>query len=99
MESTFLRKLSPQSGAAVGESEGGGGDAAAVYPNGGGSNRARGCPPVSGASTGPFVPCGLLRLPTRPLGDRCRAHSASALLAIQLGARPRHQGVLRHDST
>src|SRR5207245_11662900 len=30
---------------------------------------------------GPFVPCGLLRLPTKPLGDRCRAHGASALLA------------------
>jgi len=99
LESTVLGKLSPPSGAAGGHSEGGGRDATVGYPNGGGSNRARGCPPVSGASIGPFVPCGLLRLPTRPLGDRCRAHSASALLAIQLGARPRHQGVLRHDST
>jgi len=77
----------------------GGRDATVGYPHGGGSNRARGCPPVSGASTGPFVPCELLRLPTRPLGDRCRARGASALLAIRLGARPRHQGVLRHDST
>jgi len=38
--------------------------------------------PVSGASTGPYVPCGLLRLPTRPLGDRRCAHGASAVLAI-----------------
>ena len=44
-------------------------DAAVGYTNGGGSHRARSGPPVSGASTGPFVPCGLLRLPTRPFGD------------------------------
>ena len=70
-----------------GHSESNGRDATVGHTNGGGPDCARGCTPVSGASPGPFVPCGLLRLPTRPLGDRRRAHGASALLAVQLGAR------------
>lgn len=82
------------SGAAGGHSEGDWRDATIGYTNGGGPNRARGCPPVSGASTGSVVPRRLLWLPTRSLCNRGRAYGTSALLAIRLGTRPRHQGIL-----
>src|SRR5205085_11013618 len=38
-------------------------------------------------------------LSARPIGDRCRAHGAPAVLAVRLGARHRHQGVLGYGDT
>ena len=37
---------------------------------------------VSGACFGADLPQGLLRIPTRPVGDRCRSDGSSAMLAI-----------------
>ena len=37
----------------------------------------------------------LLRLSSRTIGDRCDPNGASAVLALRLGARHRHQGLLR----
>ena len=66
------------------------------HTNGGRSCRPRGCPPVSGAVPGTRVP----RRPIRATGPAAWrsmppcARRASGVLAVRLGARHRHQGVL-----
>ena len=71
----------PQAGAAGGHSESERRNAAVGHPDGGGPDRARGGPPVSGSLV--WIRCSMQTPtgPSRPLGDRRRAHGAPALLA------------------
>src|SRR5207248_11441649 len=59
------------------------------------ANRPGGRQTVSGAPTGTDFPCGLLRIPTRPVGDRGPPEGSSAMLAVRLGARYRRQELFR----
>src|SRR5205814_8792529 len=58
-------------------------------------NRPGGRQTVSGAPTGTDFPCGLLRIPTRQVGDRGPQEGSSAMLAVRLGARYRRQELFR----
>ena len=69
--------------------------AAVGHSDGRRPHRPGGRPPLPGADPGAGVPCRLLRLQARQVCDRCRAHGSRALLALRLGARSRHQGLLR----
>ena len=79
-------------GAPGGHPEGERRDAAVGYSHGCRPHCTRGCSPISGAVAGTGVPCGLLWLSARALGDRCGSDSASAMLAVRLDPRHRHQG-------
>src|SRR5262249_26915780 len=95
LEPAVVRKLLSSAGASGRRSEGGWRDAAVGNSNGRRPRRPGGCPTLSGADLGAGVPHGLIWLPARQICDRCRAPSSSALLALRLGARSRHPGVLR----
>jgi hypothetical protein len=82
LEPAVLGELLPATGATGGHSQGERRHASVGYSDGCRSCRAGGCPSVSGAVCGTCVPRRLLRLPARPLGDRCRAHGAPAVLAV-----------------
>ena len=70
-------------------------DACVGYSNGRRSHCPGSCPSQPGAAFGAGISRRLLRLQAGQVGDRCRASGSSALLAIQLGARHRRQGLLR----
>ena len=82
LEPAVLGELLPSTGATGGHPQGKWRDASVGHSNGGRSCSTRGCPPVSGAVFGICFPRRLIRLSARPLGDRCSAHSAPAVLAV-----------------
>ena len=60
-------------------------NAAVGDSDGCGPCRAGGGPPIPGAVAGTCVPCGLLWISSRAIGDRCDPDGASAMLALRLG--------------
>jgi RNA-directed DNA polymerase len=67
-------------------------------PKGDGGTRPLGIPTVTDRIAQTvvkrYLPPGLLRVPPRTLGGRSGGSGAQAMLALRLGARPRHQGLL-----
>jgi len=95
LEPAVVRELLPSAGAAGRHSKGEWWDTTVGRSDGCRPNRSGRRPTLSGADCGAGVSPRLLRLPTRQVCDRCRAHGSGALLAPRLGARSRHQGFLR----
>ena len=85
----------PSAGATSGYSEGGWRYAPVGHSNCRGPSRPGSCPSLPGAAFGAGVPCQLIWLQARQIGDRRRAPSSSALLALRLGARSRRKGLFR----
>ena len=95
LESAVVGQLHAATGAPGGHPERRVAERGRWASHGRGSDRARGCPPIPGARVGTAVPRGLLWLSAGAFGDRCGPDGASAMLALRLGPRPRHQGLLR----
>jgi hypothetical protein len=75
----------------VRRAEGGWRYAPVGHSNGRGPSRPGSCPSLPGAAFGAGVRCRLPWLEARQIGDRRRAPSSSALLALRLGARSRRK--------
>src|SRR6267154_804649 len=82
LEPTIVRELLSSAGAAGRYSEGRRWYAPVGHPDGRGSHRSGGRPSVPGAVPGSGVSRRHVRLQARSVGDRCRAPSPSALLAV-----------------
>ena len=94
-KSAVVRELLSSAGATGGNSESGWRNATVGHSDGSGSRRPGGRSPFLGAACGAGIPCQFLWLQARPIGTRCCAHRSSAVLALRLGARSRHQRLLR----
>ena len=95
LEPAVVGQLHARAGPPGGHTEGKRRNAAVGYPDGRRPCRAGGGPTIPGAAAGTCVPPRLLRLSSRTVGDRCDPDGSPAVLALRLGARHRHQGLLR----
>ena len=97
LEPAVVRELFSSAGAPGRYSEGEWWDASVGHSDGCRPHRPGGRPARAGADPGAGVPCRLLRLQARQVCHRCRGHGPRALLALRLGSRSRHQGLLRQS--
>src|SRR5260370_24314613 len=95
LESNVVGQLYAAAGPASGHPERRWWNEAAGDSHGFRQNRADGGEAIPGARLGTSVSRGLLRISSRAVRARCAGCGAAEMLSLQLGARSRHQRLLR----